>query len=87
MSTLFDVHSVCKYMLKFLKIELHFGWGKNSTNMPINFIGLSNNISKTKPEQLLHLFEEFFSVLGIFVVEGGKYMALFLWLHSLYETS
>ena len=55
MSMLFDVHSVCKYMLKFLKIELHFGWGKNSTNMPINFIGLSNNISKTRPEQLLHL--------------------------------
>ena len=60
MSMLFDVHSVCKYMLKFLKIELHFGWGKNSTNMPINFIGLSNNISKTRPEQLLHLFEDFF---------------------------
>ena len=56
MSMLFVVHSVCKYMLKFLKIELHFGWGKNSTNMPINFIGLSNNMSKkTRPEQLLHL--------------------------------
>ena len=86
MSTLFDVHSVCKYMLKFLKIELHFGWGKNSTNMPINFIGLSNNISKTRTARTIVAFEDFFYSWK-FVVEGGKYMALFLWLHSLYETS